>query len=92
MEKKDSRITIRLSNSDINILTHKISEAGYKSAGAFIRDSVANMNIKPKLGPNVVTIARELIKLAAMIRNESPRSELLEQVRAIAKINNGGAL
>ncbi len=92
MEKKDSRITIRLSNSDMDVLAHKIAESGYKSAGAFIRDAVANVHIKPKLGPNVVTIARELIKLAAMIRNENPRSELLEKVRAIAKINNGGAI
>ncbi len=92
MERKDSRITIRLSNSDMNILAHKIAESGYKSAGAFIRDAVANVHIKPKLGPNVVTIARELIQLATMIRNETTGSELLEKVRTIAKINNGGAL
>ncbi|MGV6393684.1 ribbon-helix-helix protein, CopG family [Pseudomonas caspiana] len=92
MEKKDSRITIRLGNSDMNILSHKIAEAGYKSAGAFIRDAVANVHTKPKLGPNIVTIARELIQLAAMVRNENPRSELLDKVRAIAKINNGGAV
>lgn len=92
MEKKDNRMTIRLSKSDMETLEAKIDEAGYKSAGAFIRDFVANNSVKPKLSPNVVTIARELMGLASMINAEKPGSELLEKVKLIAKINAGGVL
>lgn len=90
MEKKDSRMTIRLSKSDMETLEAKIDEAGYKSAGAFIRDFVANNSVKPKISPNVVTIAHELMGLASMINAETPGCELLEQVKLIAKINAGG--
>lgn len=89
-QKKESRITIRLSKSELEILEAKMSQAGYKSAGAFIRDFVANGQVKPKLSGDVVQIARELMNLASMINAERPESELLEKVKHIARINVGG--
>ena len=64
-QKKDARITIRLSKSDIDSLEYKMAEAGYKAAGAFIRDFVANGTVKPKVSNDVVQIARELMRAAA---------------------------
>ena len=89
-QKKESRITIRLSKSELEILESKMSQAGYTSAGAFIRDFVANGQVKPKLSGDVVQIARELMNLASMINAERPESELLEKVKHIARINVGG--
>lgn len=90
-QKKDVRITIRLSQSDMELLEGKMSEAGYKVAGAFIRDFVANGVVKPKVGVEVVQIARELMNLASLINAERPNSEVLEKVKYIARINMGGA-
>ena len=89
VEKKDARITIRFSRPEMDILYSKITEAGYKSAGAFIRDYVANGKMKPKVGVEVVQIARELMHLASMINAEQSNIELLEQVKHIARINVG---
>ncbi|UUC20565.1 ribbon-helix-helix domain-containing protein [Pseudomonas asiatica] len=89
-QNKESRITIRLSKSELETLEAKMSQAGYKSAGAFIRDFVANGQVKPKLSSDVVQIARELMNLASMINAERPGSELLEKVKHIARINVGG--
>ena len=88
-QKKDARITIRFSRPEMDILNSKITEAGYKSAGAFIRDFVANGKMKPKVGVEVVQIARELMHLASMINAEQSNIELLEQVKHIARINVG---
>lgn len=89
-QNKDTRITIRLSKSEMASLESKISEAGYKAAGAFIRDFVANNKVKPKVGSDVVQIARELLSLTSMIKAEMPDCELLEKVKHIARINMGG--
>jgi hypothetical protein len=91
-QKKDARITIRLSESDMEMLESKMADAGYKVAGAFIRDFVANKNTKPKVSHDVVQIARELMSLASMINAEKPGSELLDKVEQIAKINVGGVV
>ena len=90
VEKKDARITIRFSRPEMDILYSKITEAGYKSAGAFIRDFVANGQVKPKVGQDVVQIARELMSLALMINADRPGSELLEKVKYIAQVNLRG--
>lgn len=89
-QNKDTRITIRLSKSEMESLESKMSEAGYKAAGAFIRDFVANNSVKPKVVSDVVHIARELMSLASMINAEKPGSQLLEKVKHIARINMGG--
>jgi hypothetical protein len=91
-QKKDARITIRLSESDMEMLESKMADAGYKVAGAFIRDFVANNNTKPKVSHDAVQIARELMSLASMINAEKPGSELLDKVEQIAKINVGGVV
>lgn len=88
---KESRITIRLSKSEREILEAKMSQAGYKAAGAFIRDFVVNTSVKPKVSGDVVQIARELMNLASMINAERPGSELLKKLKHIARINAGGA-
>ncbi len=90
-QTKDARITIRFSRPEMDILNSKITEVGYKSAGAFIRDYVAHGKIKPKVGVEVVQIARELMNLASLINAERPNSELLEKVKHIAHINMGAA-
>ncbi|MCK2116544.1 hypothetical protein MYW52_13630 [Pseudomonas juntendi] len=90
MEKKESRITIRLSQPEINLLKTKMEDAGYTSAGAFIRDSVATGKVRPKISSNIVVIAKELAALATMIKGDSPKSDLLDKVRAIASANAGG--
>lgn len=92
MERKDSRITIRLNQSEIDQLKSKMADAGYTSAGAFIRDSVATGRVKPKISSNIVVIAKELATLAGMIKGDRPKSDLLEKVRAIASANAGGVL
>jgi hypothetical protein len=89
-QNKDTRITIRLSKSEMESLEGKMSDAGYKAAGAFIRDFVANNSVKPKIGSDVVQIARELMSLTSMIKAEKPGSQLLEKVKHIARINVGG--
>ncbi len=89
-QNKESRITIRLSKSELEILESKMAQAGYQAAGAFIRDFVISNNIKPKISGDVVQIARELMNLASMINAERPGSELLEKVKHIARINVGG--
>ena len=88
-QKKDARITIRFSKSELESLDNKMVDAGYKAAGAFIRDFVANGTVKPKVSNDVVQIARELMSLASMINAEKPGSELLAKVKHIAKINAG---
>jgi hypothetical protein len=89
-QKKDARITIRLSAADMEMLENKMADAGYIVAGAFIRDFVANNNTKPKVSHDVVQIARELMSLASMINTEKPGSELLDKVKHIARVNMGG--
>lgn len=89
-QNKETRITFRLNKSELDILNAKVSEAGYKSAGAFIRDFVANGQVKPKVGQDVVQIARELMNLASMINADRPGCELLEKVKFIAQVNLGG--
>lgn len=89
-QSKESRITFRLNKYEREMLDTKIAEAGYKSAGAFIRDFVATGQVKPKVGQDVVQIARELMNLASMINADRPGSELLEKVKCIAQVNLGG--
>ena len=89
-QNKDTRITFRLNKSELDTLNSKMTEAGYKSAGAFIRDYVANGQVKPKVTQDVVQIARELMNLASMINADRPGSELLEKVKYIAQVNLGG--
>lgn len=88
-QNKETRITFRLNKSELDTLNSKVTEAGYKSAGAFIRDYVANGQVKPKVTQDVVQIARELMNLASMINADRPGSELLEKVKYIAQINLG---
>lgn len=92
MEKKNNRITIRLTKAELETLHAKVSDAGYKSAGAFIRDSVASGNVKAKIGVNVVIIAMELAALTKMIKAGQPANEILGKVRVIASVNAGGIL
>lgn len=89
-QSKESRITFRLNKPELEMLEAKITEAGYKSAGAFIRDFVANGQVKAKVGQDVVQIARELMSLASMISADRPGSELLEKVKYIAQVNLRG--
>lgn len=89
-QNKETRITFRLNKSELDTLNSKMTEAGYKSAGAFIRDYVANGQVKPKVTQDVVQIARELMNLASMINADRPGSELLEKVKYIAQVNLGG--
>ena len=90
-QKKDARITIRFSKSELESLDNTMVDAGYQAAGAFIRDFVANNNTKPKVNADVVQIARELMNLASMINAGRTNIELLEKVKYIAKINMGSA-
>ncbi|MEW5608619.1 plasmid mobilization protein [Pseudomonas juntendi] len=92
MKRKDCRITFRLTESEINQLKSKMADAGYTSAGAFIRDSVATGKVKPKISTSIVVIAKELAALAVMIKGDRPKSELLDKVRAIASANAGGVV
>ena len=89
-QNKESRITLRLNKTELDTLNAKMAEAGYKSAGAFIHDYVANGQVKPKVTQDVVQIARELMNLASMINADRPGSELLEKVKYIAQVNLGG--
>lgn len=89
-QKKESRITLRLNKAELDTLNAKVAEAGYKSAGAFIRDYVANGQVKPKVTQDVVQIARELMNLASMINADRPGSELLAKVKHITQVNLGG--
>jgi hypothetical protein len=89
-QNKETRITFRLNKSELDTLNAKVAEAGYKSAGAFIRDYVANGQVKPKVTQDVVQIARELMNLASMINADRPGSELLAKVKHIAQVNLGG--
>jgi len=89
-QNKDSRITIRLTKLELETLEAKMSQSGYKAAGAFIRDFVVNNSVKPKISGDVVQIARELMNLASMINADRPGSELLEKVKYIAQVNLGG--
>ena len=89
-QKKETRITFRLNKSELDNLNAKMTEAGYKSASAFIRDFVASGQVKPKDTQDVVQLARELMNLASMINADRPGSELLEKVKYIAQVNLGG--
>lgn len=91
-ERKEGTLIIRLSKPEREIIEAKVQEAGYKAAGAFVRDYIVNCTPKAKVGPDVVQIARELMSLASMINAEKPGSELLEKVKHIAKINVGGVV
>ena len=91
-QNKVSRITIRLTRSELETLEAKMSQAGYKAAGAFIRDFVIKNNVKPKLSGDVVQIARELMNLASMINADYPSATLLVKVKKIAQINAGGTV
>lgn len=86
-QNKEVRITFRLNKSELHTLNAKITEAGYKSSGAFIRDFVANGHVEPKVTQDVVQIAKELMNLASMINADRPGCELLEKVKHIAQIN-----
>jgi hypothetical protein len=90
MNRKEIRITIRLSSADFAMLETRMADAGYQFAGAFIRDFVVNNSLKPKISANTVAVARELGRLAAMIRARAPASELLEEIRIIALVNMQG--
>lgn len=90
-ERKEGTLIIRLSKSEREIIEAKVQEAGYKAAGAFVRDYIVNSKPKAKVSADVVQIARELMNLASMINAEKPGSELLDKVKLIAKINAGGA-
>lgn len=89
-QKKEARITFRLNRSELYIFNSKMTDAGYHSAGAFIRDYVINGQVKPKVSQDIVQIARELMKLASMINADCPDSELLEKVKYIAQVNFRG--
>lgn len=89
-QNKDSRVTVRLTKSELKILEAKMTEAGYKSASAFIRGFVASGQVKPKVTQDVVQIARELMNLASMINADRPGSELLKKVKYIAQVNLEG--
>lgn len=89
-QNKDFRITFRVSANELETLHAKVEDAGYKSPGPFIRDSVVNGQVKPKVGQDVVQIARELMNLASMINADRPGSELLEKVKYIAQVNLRG--
>lgn len=91
-QNKDSRVTIRLTKSELELLEAKMSQAGYKAAGTFIRDFVINNRVKPKISGDVVQIARDLMNLASMINAEYPGTALLKKVKRIAQINAGGAI
>lgn len=91
MDRKETRITIRLSAADVAKLESRMADAGYKSAGAFIRDFVAQNKLKPKISASTVSVARDLGTLATMIRAGAPIDELLEKIRVIALVNAGGA-
>ncbi|MEW9879763.1 ribbon-helix-helix domain-containing protein [Pseudomonas putida] len=88
-QNKEAMISFRLNKSDLDTLNAKMAEAGYKSASAFIRDFVANGQVKPKVSQDVVQIARELMNLASMINADRPGCELLDKVKHIAQINLG---
>ena len=89
-QNKEFRITLRLNNTELDTLNAKVAEAGYKSAGAFIRDYIANGQVKPKVTQDVVQISRELMNLASMINADRPGCELIEKVKYIAQVNLGG--
>ena len=89
-QNKESRITLRLNKAELDTLNAKVAEAGYKSAESFIRDYVANGQVKPKVTQDVVQIARELMNLASMINADRPGSELLAKVKHITQVNLGG--
>jgi len=90
MDRKDTRITIRLSAADLAKLESRMAEAGYKSAGAFIRDFVAQNKLRPKINASTVSVARDLGTLAVMIRAGATIDELLEKIRSISLVNTGG--
>lgn len=89
---KDQRITIRLTQSELDALEKKIAEAGYKTAGAFIRDFVANLKPKAKVSGDVVLIARELMSLSALVNSSATTQEINRKIKEIDRINTGGAL
>lgn len=92
MERKVIRITIRLSAADVAQLESRMAEAGYKSAGAFIRDFVAQHKLKPKISASTVSVARDLGILAMRIRAGAPIEELLEKIRVLELLNAGGVV
>lgn len=89
---KDQRITIRLTQSELDTLEKKIAEAGYKTTGAFIRDFVANLKPKAKVSGDVVLIARELMSLSALVNSSATTQEINRKIKEIDRINTGGAL
>ncbi len=89
MDKKEIRITIRLSAADVAKLESRMANAGYHSAGAFIRDFVAQSKLKPKISASTVAVARELGNLATMIRTGTPITDVLAMIRTIALVNAG---
>jgi len=91
-ERKDQRITIRLTCAELEALERKIAEAGYKTTGAFIRDFVATLKPKVKVSGDVVLIARELMSLSALVNASAAKSELVKKIKEIDRINTGGVL
>lgn len=92
MEKKDQRITIRLSRTEMAVLDARVIEAGYKSAGVFIRDFIVNKRPKNKVSSNVVMVARELMAVSALVNADAPKEQVLEKLRLAAQANTGGAV
>lgn len=92
MDKKDQRITIRLSRTEIALLDTLAAEAGYQSAGVFIRDFIVNKRPKKKISTNVVTVARELMAVSALVSADAPKEAVLEKLRAAAQANTRGAI
>lgn len=92
MDKKEIRITIRLSAADVAKLESRMADAGYHSAGAFIRDFVARNKLKPKISASTVAVARELGTLATLIRTGAPVNDVLAAIRIVALVNAGGVL
>lgn len=91
-DRKDKRITVRLTHGELRVLEKKIAEAGYKTVGAFIRDFVVDLKPQVKVGGDVVLVARELMALSSLVNSSAGKSELIKKIKEIDRINVGGAL
>lgn len=89
---KSQRITIRLTQSELESLEAKISEAGYKTTGAFVRDYIVAAKPKAKVSGNVVLISKELMSLSMLINSSASRAEVIRKIIEIQSLNTGGAL
>ncbi|MFJ4397305.1 plasmid mobilization protein [Pseudomonas sp. NPDC089396] len=91
-DRKDKRITVRLTHGELRALETKIAEAGYRTVGAFIRDFVANLKPQVKVSGDVVLIARELMALSILVNSSAGKSDLIKKIKEIDRINTGGTL